>query len=226
MTETTLLTGEGGEPSKGTESGAAEDAQEAVKPEAAGAKPPEGQAGEQKADGKDGASKESKDGEKTDKDKQSGAPEQYETFTVPEGIEVDSTEMEKFMATAKEIGLSQEAAQKLVDMEVEKRKGAAEAQNKAWETLQERWIGEAKADKEIGGAEFDANLGYARTAVKTFGSPALAEALRTTGMGNHPEFIRAFAKIGKAISDDGKLILGANKPTPKDTAKVMFPSMN
>jgi len=46
-----------------------------------------------------------------------------------------------------------------------------------------------------------------------------------TGLGNHPEVIRAFYKAGKAISED-RFIPGSPKGAEMDMAKRMFPTMN
>ena len=40
----------------------------------------------------------------------------------------------------------------------------------------------------------------ARRAVRAFGSDQLSDLLNETGLGNHPEMIRAFAKIGAELS--------------------------
>jgi hypothetical protein len=91
----------------------------------------------------------------------------------------------------------------------------------------ESWGEAVKTDQEIGGAKLDENLAVARRAVDAFGSPALKELLNTTGLGNHPEVVKAFYKAGKAISEDG-FVRGQPKgpATESDLAKSLFPSMN
>lgn len=63
------------------------------------------------------------------------------------------------------------------------------------------WEAEAKADPEIGGAQFDATVGQAVAGIKAVGSPKLIEALNQSGLGSHPEVIRTFAKIGKLVGE-------------------------
>jgi hypothetical protein len=66
----------------------------------------------------------------------------------------------------------------------------------------------------------------ARKALESFGSPALKELLNNTGLGNHPEVIKAFHKVGKLISED-KMVKGTPAtPGSDDIAKKLFPSMN
>lgn len=52
------------------------------------------------------------------------------------------------------------------------------------------------------GAEYDQNLVKARLAIKTFGGDELMQALDTLGLQDNPLLAKAFAKIGKALSED------------------------
>lgn len=61
------------------------------------------------------------------------------------------------------------------------------------------WVRQAKADPEIGGANFDASLQDAARARAQFFTPEFDTLLDSTGLGNHPEFLRAWARVGKAI---------------------------
>jgi len=65
----------------------------------------------------------------------------------------------------------------------------------------ETWEGEAKADKEIGGDNFGANLAVAKQAIDTFGSDELKSILNESGLGSHPSMIKFAVKAGKSISD-------------------------
>jgi len=67
--------------------------------------------------GADGGSDEDK-GEENKPDKPEGAPEKYEAFKVPEGVTIDETAATEFGALAKELNLTQENAQKLVDYQI------------------------------------------------------------------------------------------------------------
>ena len=49
------------------------------------------------------------------KEAPAGAPEKYEAFTLPEGYEVDEQLLNEFTPTLKELGLTQAAAQKVMD---------------------------------------------------------------------------------------------------------------
>lgn len=154
-----------------------------------------------------------------------GAPEAYAAFTVAEGLELDQPAIERFVPIAKDLNLTQEQAQKLVDFQSELVQQAATAEHEAWNTLLADWVKGAKADKEIGGAGFDAAVAHAGRAIKAFGTTELKAALDATGVGNHPEFIRVFARIGKAISEDKLHFGNADAGSePKSLAERLFPN--
>jgi hypothetical protein len=149
-------------------------------------------------------------------------PEPDYAFEMPDGIELDKSSTDEFVAIAKELKLPGDAAKKLVDLEVKR----IQAQQQAHTALVESWAEAVKADKEIGGDKLQENLAVARKALDQFGTPELKELLNSTGMGNHPELVKLAFKIGKAISEDG-FVRGAPKSpaTESDLAKSLFPSM-
>ena len=59
-----------------------------------------------------------------------------------------------------------------------------------------------------------------------FGTPELRDVLNMTGLGNHPEIIRAFYRAGKAISEDAFVSGSPRRADDMDAAKRMFPTMN
>lgn len=128
-----------------------------------------------------------------------GAPESYADFSAPEGVELDQDVLGNLKTIAKELNLTQENAQRIVDLGVQMQ----QKQSEAWQAQVEKWVGEVKSDKEIGGDKLPENLGIARKAVDAFGSPELKALLDSSGLGNHPLMIKTFVNIGKAISEDG-----------------------
>lgn len=157
----------------------------------------DGEGQQEKTDSQDG------DQPKPEKEqKQEGAPEKYE-FQAGEGVELDAEALKDFEPVARELNLTNEQAQKLVDAYPKILAGVQQRQADAWQAQTEEWAATVKADKEIGGDKLTANLGVAQRALDTFGTPALKEYLNGTGLGNHPELVKAFVKVGKAMSEDG-----------------------
>lgn len=179
-------------------------------------------AGDKPAEG-EGAAKDPK-GAEGDKEK-SGAPEKYE-FKVPEGVELDEALVGEFTPVAKELGLSQEGAQKLVDLYSKQRTADVQKLHDAWAKTHEEWTADVKSDKEFGGAALEANLAIAKKAINSeFGGKDLVEALNVTGAGNHPAIVRFFYKLGKAMANDKFEIGGSSSNQPRDPARALYPTM-
>ena len=185
---------------------------------------PAKQEGEQRQDDKSQDDKPAdgdKPAEKPDdkEQKQEGAPEKYE-FTAGEGIELDTEALKDFEPVARDLNLTNEQAQKLVDAYPKILAGVQQRQAEAWQAQTEQWAADVKADKEIGGDKLTANLSAAQRALDLFGTPELKEYLNTTGLGNHPDLVKTFVKIGKAMSEDG-MVDGSNQGQ-RSAAEVLY----
>ncbi len=155
------------------------------------------------------------------------APEKYEDFKLPEGLESNPEVMTEFMALAKEKNLSQADAQKLVDLGAKMSKNFAEKQSAMIAAEKVNWEAAAKIDKEFGGEKFEENLAIAKKGFVEFMSPEGRKMLHETGLGSHPEIIRAFYRAGKAISEDNKHVPGGKNQdasAPKDAASILYPN--
>lgn len=88
--------------------------------------------------------------------------------------------------------------------------------------LNEEWVKQAKEDPEIGKQNFEEALGIAKKGLKAFATQPLIEFLDSSGLGNHPEVIRLFYKIGQLIKDD-TLTLGAPSASEKKSlAEILY----
>ncbi len=131
----------------------------------------------------------------------------------------------KFSEIAKSLGLSQENAQKLVDVAAENSKFHADEQAKAWAKQREDWVGSLKSDKEFGGDKFNETVERANRAFKQFASPELTKFLAESGFGDNAELIKMFAKIDSKIGDD-KILDGAGniKQDNRSAAEILYPT--
>jgi hypothetical protein len=132
------------------------------------------------------------------------APEAYE-FKVPEGRAFDAEVITAYSQVAKELNLSQDAAQRLLDAVGPK---MVERQTAQIEAIRNGWADSSKSDREFGGEKLSENLGVAKKALDAFGTTELRTLLNETGLGNHPELIRFMFRAGKAISED-RMVTGA-----------------
>ncbi len=64
------------------------------------------------------------------------------------------------------------------------------------------WAQATKADPEIGGKNLKDSLMFARYALDHFGDVELYDFLDDTGLGNHPEVIHMFKRVGEAAEGD------------------------
>ncbi len=156
-----------------------------------------------------------------------GAPEKYELKLGDTPLPDDV--MAKYEPLFREAGLSNEAAQKLVDARAEELKAQDATAVEKLVKQHDEWLTATKADPEIGGANLDTSVKHAQSAIARFGSPELKQFLHNSGAGSHPELVRAFARIGKAMAED--VIVTGNNTKTDDTsfeakASRMFPSMN
>ncbi|APY64451.1 peptidase [Salmonella enterica] len=193
---------------------------EPAKPE--GDKPQSGAEGDKPQDDKpaDGEKPADKPAEEKDQ-KQEGAPEKYE-FQAAEGVELDTEALKDFEPVARDLNLTNEQAQKLVDAYPKILAGVQQRQAEAWQAQTEQWAADVKADKEIGGDKLTANLSAAQRALEQFGDPELKEYLNTTGLGNHPALVKAFIKVGKAMSED-KVVTGGHESGGSDLISAFYP---
>lgn len=153
-----------------------------------------------------------------DKKPVSTAPEKYE-FTAGEGQELDKEAIAAFEPIARELGLSNEQAQKIVDVYGSTiMPQLVKQQADEWQKQITGWAETVKADKD--GLGSDESIGHAQKALDQFGSPELKSYLVETGLGNHPELVRVFSKIGKAMSEDG--FVSGSSENALSTADVLF----
>lgn len=147
---------------------------------------------------------------KDDADKEpEGAPDVYEEFKAPDGIELDAEVMPEIHEIFKDLGLSQDKAQevfsKFLDIQ-QKLAGTPEQQMAAAEqqivALNTKLAEECKNLPDIGGEKFGESLSIASKVMQTFGTPEFRSLIAYTGVGSHPEFFKAMVAIGKRMSPD------------------------
>jgi hypothetical protein len=158
-----------------------------------------------------------------------GPPETYE-LTPPEGFEkLDQEAVAAATPVFKELNLTNEQANKLMPVagEFAKKIIAERDQQLLGEVAATRknWLEEAKADPEVGGANWDTSLEAAAKAMDSLGFPKgspLRNYLNESGAGNHVEMIRLMAKVGKAIGEDTDFVRGNQNSAVKKTDEELF----
>lgn len=189
------------------------------------AKPGEPAADDGKVEGKDKvkpaegeAEKPADDGAPKDVDG-NALPEKYE-IKMADGVEMDAKLMEVAEPLFREHKMSPAQAQAMTDLYT-KVQGEAIAKHSE---MVNGWLNEAKADPEIGGAKFEENLAMASKGFQAFGDERAMQILDTYGLGNNPNILRLFTRIGKAMGEGSTILPGSGTGRVSD-AQALYPNM-
>jgi hypothetical protein len=146
---------------------------------------------------------------------------------IPEGVKLDETSLNAYKEKVSAKGIEPEVAQELLDMHLaaidQTRKGLSDS----FEAIQQHWMSEIKADKEVGGDRLGESKAVVAMLLREHGSPEAREALKLTGATNNPAIFKLLVNVGKALSE-GKAVPGG-KPNvggnSGDLAKAMYPDL-
>lgn len=174
-----------------------------------------------------------------------GAPETYTDFTAPEGYTLDPKAIEAATPIFKELGLTQDQAQRLVAFHASQMIEAAKAPAATYEATRTQWQTAVKSDPELIAAVSGGKTGLEAVkldisrALTGLNDPKLAAdfkaAMDLTGAGDHPAFVKALWKLSAFVTE-GKPVTGAGpsphgqrapgvaeKPSP---AQAMYPNLS
>lgn len=158
-------------------------------------------------------------------------PETYE-LTLPEGMTaLDEELLGEATPIFKELGLDNEGASKILPLAqklMDKAIAAKDTQSAAdMDALRATWLTDAKADTEIGGENFKASTAKAARGLTAMGfaeGHGFREILNTSGLGNHPDMIRTFARLGELIGEGGDFVVGDGAAKVVDAKAAMYPN--
>ena len=165
------------------------------------------------------------------------APENYQPFALPAEMQADNPQVKAALDEAgglfRELGLTQEQGQKLIDLHAKHWLGGMLNQQELFEQELDRrvaqWGEQTKAHPEFGGTRLNESLASVRRAIAHLGGEKLARALdQETGLINHPEVFAAFARAGKLFAEDrfvGGSPAGGELNTPSSMAARVYPGM-
>lgn len=194
-------------------------------------------------DAEGGTAKSQSEPPKPEDPKPSVVPEVYE-FTAPENYTIDAALLEKATPIFKELGLTQEQAQKLVDIQVAREIENAKAPEASYTALRTEWQAATLADPDIKAYSTDGKTGIDAVkidigrALSSLGDTKLEADFRAamdlTGAGDNPAFVKAFWRLAQKVGE-GKHVVGhgaspegqrapgsAAKPSP---AQAMYPNL-
>ena len=144
-------------------------------------------------------------------------PEKYE-FKLPEGVTLDEAAIALVTPAFKELGLSNEQAQKLVDLQMTLNKSNEDAYAQSFDQYVENLKVEAKTYFGTKLPEVMRNMARARDMLlpKTADGKEhpLQEKLRISGLANDKDVIELFDKIGRTIGE-GRFVQGKQSAPAK-----------
>lgn len=154
-------------------------------------------------------------------------PEKYDytALKLPEGMTLDTPLLAAVEPIFKELGIDQAGASKLVEAHA-KALAAAEVTREAdFKTWMANQVTQHKAAlKSEWGLQYDVNTTLAQRGMARVCSPAMKALLDETGLGNHPEFVKAFLQVGKMVSEDTPPNGGVPTSTTRSAAEVLYGS--
>lgn len=176
---------------------------------------------------------------KTEPKVEGKAPEAYADFTVPEGMTLNKDALEAAVPVFKELGLTQDQAQKLVDIQTKREATLAKASQGDYAAMRESWRKEVLADTSLsaGGKVKPEVLQTIGRAIDGINDPKLAADFRqvmdTTGVGDNPAFIRTLFRMaqqmteGRPTQGNGPSVHGQTAPNakPASIANAMYPNL-
>lgn len=164
-----------------------------------------------------------------------GVPEEYE-FTPPEDFDLSEEaqrKVETFKDAAKEMKLSQDQFQSLVEYEAQATRQAQVDQANAYIDRVNSWADDVKADNELGGESLQSNLAVIKKVTDEFGGDDLKSLIDAPGpnnidglgLGNNLAFLRFVYRMGKSITDAPLIEGDGHKASNEDALQRMYPSM-
>lgn len=177
---------------------------------------PEGETDEPesaKPDADKGESKESEESKSED--------EQLE-LKLSEDSPLDKSAIDEISKFAEENGLSKSQAQKIIEHQEKTVRDYTESAKARFNEQTEAWVNDIREDKELGGENFEKSVELASRVFKKYAEPEFVQALQESGWGNHPELVRVFTRIGKAMANDEKVDGRQHGSQPKTYEEVFY----
>ena len=147
-----------------------------------------------------------------------GRPESHEHYDIGE-YAPETTE--DFRQLAHNLGLNNDQASVLFDAYINSVAGQQEHEQEAFDQFE---VENTQALQKEWGGNFDKNVELARRAFMNFATPEAVEIMEQTGLGNHPEILKVFSRVGELLQEDSVLpgsstpILGGMNPAQAQEA--------
>lgn len=161
-----------------------------------------------------------------------GPPERYADFKLPEGVALDTKILEQALPVFKELGLTQDQAQRLIDLDIERTRAAGDPM-KPYNDMRADWQAKTTSDPDIAKVRVGDKSGLDAVKINVakihaaLGNPQLSSefkaAMDLTGAGDHPAFVKFLNKLSEFVTE-GRSVTGSGPSAhgqlkPGDSAK-------
>lgn len=171
---------------------------------------------------KEGAEKPAEDDKSEDK------AVEYGDFKIAEQLQVDEETLGLAKATFREMGLTQEQAQKLIDLQnsLALKQDATLTKTVEAETqkLIGKWEAAVRADEELGGADLGEKMKIARSAATKLGCEDALMVISEARLSSNPAILRLLYRAGMALSE-GAYVQGS-VVGEKDLVSILYDKSN
>ena len=171
---------------------------------------------------KEGAEKPEEDDKSEDK------AVEYGDFKIAEQLQVDEETLGLAKATFREMGLTQEQAQKLIDLQnsLALKQDATLTKTVEAETqkLIGKWEAAVRADEELGGADLGEKMKIARSAATKLGCEDALMVISEARLSSNPAILRLLYRAGMALSE-GAYVQGS-VVGEKDLVSILYDKSN
>jgi hypothetical protein len=173
-------------------------------------------------------------------DKSAAVPEKYSDWKLPEGYELDSKVTEEASPIFKELGLTQDQAQKLVDFYAKHSLAASKDAIDSWMRTRSEWREQLKSDDQLGKlVGSDGNFGPDSPLVVTINRAldglqnpklvsAFKDAMELTGGGDNPAFVRVLHALASKVTEGTTYAAGqpsANSTRRPSPGAALYPNL-
>lgn len=153
---------------------------------------------------------------------------EYGDFKIAEQLQVDEETMTLAKDIFKEMGLTQEQAQKLIDLQnnLALKQDATLTKTVEAETqkLIDKWEAAVRADEELGGADLGEKMKIARSAATKLGCEDALMVISEARLSSNPAILRLLYRAGMALSE-GAYVQGS-VAGEKDLVSILYDKSN
>lgn len=153
--------------------------------------------------------------------KADGETAQDYDLRMPDGVALDNDLLTQAAPVLRDVGLSNDQANKLVPLVGQIQDRFHQTQMDAFGELRASWAKQAKADPQLGGANWSETVRLTAVALEAAGAGMGSEfrgLMDESGLGNHPEVIRVFRSLGRQLAAKGR---GGESPSRE---QVLYPN--